>query len=80
MEYDVDEPITQYDIHNLFVHWKTMKPYLGKIFANQEELRFCFTNYAIGNKYPIKVTKSSTERLQAKCGIDKKKVKDVPLS
>ncbi|KAL4572776.1 hypothetical protein LXL04_019561 [Taraxacum kok-saghyz] len=36
------------------------------------ELKFCLTNYAVSNGYPICITKSSSFRLQAKCGFDKK--------
>ncbi|KAL4581763.1 hypothetical protein LXL04_006291 [Taraxacum kok-saghyz] len=43
-----------------------MKPHLGERFASREELRFCLTNYAVRNGYPIKITK-----LQAKCGKDR---------
>ena len=49
-----------------------MKPHLGEKYANQIELWFCLTNYAVHNGYPIKVTKSSSTRLQAKCGLDNK--------
>ncbi|KAL4562220.1 hypothetical protein LXL04_034418 [Taraxacum kok-saghyz] len=62
----------EYGVHDPSVHWKQMKPHIGERFACQDELRFCLTNYAVRNGYPIKITKSSSERLQAKCGKDKR--------
>ena len=67
---DEVEPI-EYGMHDPNVDWKKMKPHLGERFANQEQLRFCLTNYAVQNGYPIRVVKSSLDRLQAKCGTDK---------
>ena len=69
---DDDHGDKEYGVHDPSVHWKLMKPHLGERFASQEELRFCFTNYAVRNGYPIKITKSSSERLQAKCGKDRR--------
>ena len=66
-----DEPRT-FSVHDPSVHWKKMKPHLGERFCNIQELRFCLTNYAVSNGYPICITKSSSIRLQAKCGFDKK--------
>ncbi|KAL4582672.1 hypothetical protein LXL04_007230 [Taraxacum kok-saghyz] len=39
---------------------------------NNVELKFCLTNYAVSNGYPICITKSSSLRVQAKCGFDNK--------
>jgi len=67
-----DVPATQYGMHDPSVHWKKMKPHFGERFSNQEQLRFCLTNYGVANGYPIRVVKSSATRLQAKCGTDRK--------
>nr|KAJ0207769.1 hypothetical protein LSAT_V11C500254770 [Lactuca sativa] len=71
-EDEIDQKPTKYSVHDPSVHWKKMKPHFGEKYANQTELRFCLTNYAVHNGYPIKVTKSSSTRLQAKCGLDNK--------
>ncbi|CAH1425670.1 unnamed protein product [Lactuca virosa] len=71
-EDEVDQKPTKYSVHDPSDHCKKMKPHLGEKYANQTELRFCLTNYAVHNGYPIKVTKSSSIRLQTKCGLDNK--------
>ncbi|KAL4583460.1 hypothetical protein LXL04_008033 [Taraxacum kok-saghyz] len=43
------------------------------ITGNENEvLKFCLTNYAVSNGYPISIIKSSFQRVQAKCGFDSK--------
>ena len=74
---DEQEADLQYGIHDPKTSWKHMKPHLGERYANIEELRFCLTNYTVADGYPLKVTKSSRERLQVKCGTDKKGVRCV---
>ncbi|XP_023741187.1 uncharacterized protein LOC111889284 [Lactuca sativa] len=61
-EDEVDQKPTKYSVHDPSVHWKKMKPHLGEKYANQTELRFYLTNYAVHNGYPIEVTKSSSTR------------------
>lgn len=72
LEDEADEGGSQYGLHDPKTHWKKMKPHFAERFANKDELRFCLTNYAVANGYPIKVVKSANDRLQAKCGVDKK--------
>ncbi|KAL4581246.1 hypothetical protein LXL04_017456 [Taraxacum kok-saghyz] len=74
---DEQEADLQYGIHDPKTSWKHVKPHLGERYANIEELRFCLTNYAVANGYPLTVTKSSRERLQVKCGTDKKGIRCV---
>ncbi|KAL4590942.1 hypothetical protein LXL04_003889 [Taraxacum kok-saghyz] len=69
---DDDHGDKEYGVHDPSVHCKQMKPHLGERFPCQEELRFCLTNYAVRNGYPINITKSSSERLQAKYGKDRR--------
>ncbi|KAL4581654.1 hypothetical protein LXL04_006180 [Taraxacum kok-saghyz] len=74
---DEDEEAAEHhsecNFHDPTIHWKKMKPHLGERYANIDQLRFCLTNYAVTNGYLIKVTKSSSIRLQAKCGYDNKR-------
>nr|KAJ0207775.1 hypothetical protein LSAT_V11C500254240 [Lactuca sativa] len=71
-EDEVNQDPTKFSVHDPSVHWKKMKPHLGEKYANQIVLRFCLTTYAVHNGYLIKVTKSSSTRLQVKCGLDNK--------
>ncbi|KAL4571792.1 hypothetical protein LXL04_018557 [Taraxacum kok-saghyz] len=70
---EADDHHSEFSVHDPTVHWKKMKPHLGERYGNIDQLRFCLTNYAVANGYPIKITKSSSIRLQAKCGYDNKR-------
>ena len=71
---EVEIPVVKikYSVHDPTVHWKKMQPHYCERYGSFEELRFCLTNYAVANGYPIRITKSSSLRLQAKCGVDSK--------
>ncbi|CAH1452953.1 unnamed protein product [Lactuca virosa] len=51
---EVDQDPTKFSVHDPSVCWKKMKQHLGEKYANQIELRFRLTNYAVHNGYPIK--------------------------
>ncbi|GKD37480.1 pentatricopeptide repeat-containing protein, partial [Tanacetum coccineum] len=72
----VEKSGDKYPVYDEGTHWNMRKPHIRDKFRNAEKFKECLTYYALANGFSLWFYRSSKDKIIARCGQRKEKLKD----
>ncbi|GJW40552.1 hypothetical protein Tco_0066397 [Tanacetum coccineum] len=72
----IEKSRDKYPVYDEGTYWKMRKPHIGDKFPNGEKFKECLTYCALANGFSLWFYRSSKDKIIARCGQRKEKLKD----